>query len=75
MDVRTIAKYEELDDQTSQPMLVSRPYLLAFGWLLQKRDFNIGQNLEQHYRFDWGDEVSSMVRHFIDGVEIGRAHV
>ncbi|KFY87186.1 hypothetical protein V500_07114 [Pseudogymnoascus sp. VKM F-4518 (FW-2643)] len=68
MDVRTLAKYEELDDQTSQPMLASRPYLLAFGWLLQKRDFNIGHNLEQHYRFDWGDEVSSMVRHFIDGV-------
>ncbi|ELR08910.1 hypothetical protein VC83_05858 [Pseudogymnoascus destructans] len=69
MDVRTLAKYEEeLDDQTPQPMLVSKPYLLAFGWLLQKRDFNIGQNLEQHYRFDWGEEVSSMVRHFIDGV-------
>lgn len=68
MDVRTLAKFEELDDQTSPPVLVSRPYLLAFGWLLQKRDFNIGQNLEQHYRFDWGDEVSSMVSHFIDGV-------
>ncbi|KFX98867.1 hypothetical protein V490_02068 [Pseudogymnoascus sp. VKM F-3557] len=68
MDVITLAKCEELDEQASPPVLVSRPYLLAFGWLLQKRDFNIGQNLEQHYRFDWGDEVSNMVRHFIDGV-------
>ena len=68
MDVRTLAKHEELDDQASQPILVSKPYMLAFGWLLQKRDFNIGQNLEQHYRFDWADEVSSMVKHFIDNV-------
>lgn len=67
MDARRLAQYEELEEHTSQPVLTSKPYLLTFGWLLQKRDPNIGQNLEQHYRFDWNDEVSNMVRHFIDG--------
>jgi len=65
MDVRTLVKNDD-EGSASQPVLASRPYLLTFGWLIQKREASIGQNLEIHYHFDWNEEAIVLVKHFIE---------
>lgn len=65
MDASSLTKFKE-EQSDVVPPLPSRAYLSTFGYLIQKKDSNIGQNLETHYRFDWADEGSMLIRRFLD---------
>jgi len=63
MDARMISRNNESVDE---PILASRAYLHAFGWLLRKEESpHIGRNLENHYRWNWSDDVSMLTNTFL----------
>jgi ubiquitin carboxyl-terminal hydrolase 34 len=66
MDVRTLARNNDSGGSGSEPILASRLYLQAFGWLLRKDEqTHIGRNLEAHYRWNWNDDVSMLMNTFL----------
>ncbi len=63
MDARIISRN---NDSEGEPILASRSYLHAFGWLLRKEEApHIGRNLETHYRWNWSDDVSMLTNTFL----------
>jgi ubiquitin carboxyl-terminal hydrolase 34 len=54
------------NESMGEPILASRAYLHAFGWLLRKEEApHIGRNLETHYRWNWSDDVSMLTNTFL----------
>ena len=63
MDARIISRNNE---PATEPILASRAYLHAFGWLLRKEESpHIGRNLEMHYHWKWSDDVSMLTTSFL----------
>ncbi|KAI9742649.1 MAG: Ubiquitin carboxyl-terminal hydrolase 34 [Claussenomyces sp. TS43310] len=68
MDLRTLAAYDDVEQQLTEPILASRPHLCAFSWLLRKDETpHIGRNLEVHYRWNWGEDVSILTANLFRG--------
>jgi ubiquitin carboxyl-terminal hydrolase 34 len=57
---------DEIIRSNAEPILASRLYLQAFGWLLRKDEVpHIGRNLETHYHWNWNDDVSMLMNTFL----------
>jgi ubiquitin carboxyl-terminal hydrolase 34 len=64
MDVRTLSLQHKADSD-QEPDLASRGYLQAFGFLLRKHESShIGRNLENHYHWDWNEDIMMLMNNF-----------
>ena len=64
MDVRTLS-LQHKSDSDQDPDLASRGYLQAFGFLLRKNESShIGRNLENHYNWNWNDDILQLMNSF-----------
>lgn len=58
MDVYALEKHAQQGGNDNAPELVSPSYLAGYGHLLRKEDTpHIGKNLENHYNWNWDDEL------------------
>jgi ubiquitin carboxyl-terminal hydrolase 34 len=68
MDAKTVSDYSQKNDNTQEPDLASRFYVISYDYLLRHEEGSsnphIGKNLETHYHWNWDEEVALMTSGF-----------